>query len=399
MDGGAVQTICETGSGLGGAWSTEGQIVFAPRFGSGLFVVPASGGVPVPATSLDAARGDAAHLFPTFLPDGRHFVFVARNLDPEKTAIALGDLDSKASRPLFHADSFAVWAEPDSLLFAREGALMAQRFDAKSLASVGDPVPIVPNVRFMSDNNNALLSAGRGALLYGLWTHERRLVWVDRTGREVGTVGAVADYDDLSLSPDGRRVAASIRDPGRGLNLDIWVVDTERGSASRVTSERTDEFHPVWLPGGKTLAYMSDHVGFYDLYRRSAEGGAEEVVLKTAWDKVLGDLTRDGLRLLFSGAAGGSGDDLWTVALSGPAEPERVTSTPRFDELVPGPRRTGAGSPSFRTSPVTTRSTCSLIRAARSGWFRRAAGIRRSGGATARNCSTSRSTGGSTPCP
>jgi dipeptidyl aminopeptidase/acylaminoacyl peptidase len=187
----------------------------------------------------------------------------------------------------------------------------------------------------MPDNNNAILSAGGGALLYGLWSHERRLVWVDRTGREVGTVGAVADYDDLAISPDGRRVAASTRDPGRGLNLDVWVIDAERGSTSRVTSERTDEFHPVWLPGGQVLAYMSDRAGFYDLYRRPAGGGAEEVVLKTDWDKTLGGAAPDGRRLVFTGASSGGADDPWTVALPGPAEPERLTNTPRFDEQSP----------------------------------------------------------------
>jgi serine/threonine protein kinase len=84
LDGGAVQTICESGPGLGGSWSPEGRIVFAPRFGAGLMAVAASGGTPVPATSLDSARGDAAHLFASFLPDGRHFLFVARNVTPRR---------------------------------------------------------------------------------------------------------------------------------------------------------------------------------------------------------------------------------------------------------------------------------------------------------------------------
>ena len=334
-DGGAVQTICEGGAGLGATWTPSGRIVFAPRFGTGLSSVAASGGVPTPATTLDATRGDAAHLFPKALPDGRHFLFVARNVDPEKTQVIVGDLDSKATRPLLRADSAAVWAAPGFVLFAREGALLAQKFDAGRLAVVGDPSPVVPNVKFASDNNNAVLASGGATIVYGLWSHERRLVWVDRTGKEVGEVGAVADYDDLALSPDGTRVAVSIRDPARGFNFDVWVLDIERGAATRVTSERTDEFHPIWLPDGRSLIYMSDRAGFYDLYRRPAGGGPEQIVLRTDWDKVAWDVSGDGGRLLFHGIEGKGGEDLWSVALPGPAAPERLTNTPRFDEVAP----------------------------------------------------------------
>jgi eukaryotic-like serine/threonine-protein kinase len=340
VDGSAVQTICESGPGLGGSWSAGGNIVFSSTFGSGLMSVPASGGAAIPATSLDKARSDAAHVFPWFLPDGRHFLFVARNADPEKTMIAVGDLGSRSSRALLHADSLAVWAAPGYLLFAREGALLAQKFDAARLELAGDPIPVAPNVRFMSDNNNAILSAGGGALAYGLWTHGRRLVWIDRAGREVGSVGAVADYDDVAVSPDGRRVAASIRDPARGFNFDVWVLDADRGAAARVTSERTDEFHPVWYPDGSALAYVSDRAGFYDLYRRPSGGGAEEVVLRTNWDKIVWDIAPDGRRLLFNGAqlvngAQQGAPEPWSLALPGPAEPEKLLSASRFERQSP----------------------------------------------------------------
>ena len=335
VESGGVQTICESDLSLGAAWLSSGRIVFAPRFGVGLSSVPASGGTPAPATELDAARGDAAHLFPTALPDGRHFLFVARNVDPEKTEIRVGDLDTKSTRPLLRADSVAVWAAPGYVLFAREGALLAQKFDAARLAVIGEPISITPNVKFASDNNNGLVSAGGSTLAYGLWAHERRLVWVDRSGKEVGTVGAVADYDDVALSPDGRRAAVSIRDRSRGFNFDVWVVDVERGSASRVTSERTDEFHPIWLPDGQSLLYISDRAGFYDIYRRPAGGGTEQIVLKTGWDKVSWDASGDGGRILFQGIEGKGPEDIWTVTSAGPAEPQRVTNTPRFDETMP----------------------------------------------------------------
>jgi len=333
-EGRTIQTICESGSGFGGSWSPDGQIVFASDFGKGLSSVSASGGTASPATELDTARGDATHFFPSFLPDGHHFVFVARNVDPEKTAVMLGDFDSRQTRPLLRADSAAVWATPGWLLFAREGSLFAQRIDPRRFAPEGEPVSIARGVRFFTDTSGAVLSSGKNALVYGLWPHERKLVWVDRRGRELGTLGAVADYDDVAISPDGRRVAAAIRDPARGQNLDVWVLDVERGTASRVTTERTDEFHPVWLPDGEQLIYMSDHAGFYDFYQRPANGGPEQVVLRTKWDKHGSDVSRDGRYLLLSGSPDGHAEDLWAMALSGPPEPKPLVRTVEFTELA-----------------------------------------------------------------
>ena len=97
-DGGPPQTICRSGLGFGGTWGPDGTILFSPVFGAGISAVPAAGGTPVLATDLVASRGDSAHLWPVFLPDGRHFVLIARNLDPEKSVIALGSLGSAETR-------------------------------------------------------------------------------------------------------------------------------------------------------------------------------------------------------------------------------------------------------------------------------------------------------------
>jgi Tol biopolymer transport system component len=332
-EGGAIQTICESGSGFGGSWSQNGRIVFASDFGDGLKVVSASGGATSPATVLDTTRGDANHAYPAFLPDGTHFVFVARNVDPEKTVIALGDLSSRETRPLFRSDSAAVWGPPGYLFFAREGVLFAQPFDPRRLQVVGEPKSFARNVRFSTDSNGIALSASGNVLAYGLWQHEHRLAWVDRKGREQGTLGQVADYEGVEVSPDGQRVAASIRDPSRGQNLDVWVLDVARGNATRVTTERSDEFNPVWTPDGEKLFYVSDRHGYYDVYSRPASGGPEEVVLQTKWDKQITDLTRDGSSLLFHGHPSGHGEDLWLAPLAGSKEPKPLTRTPEFAEL------------------------------------------------------------------
>ena len=334
-EGGTIQTICDSGSGFGGSWSQTGQILFGSEFGSGIQSVSATGGPVSAVTALDKARGEVTHFFPAFLPDGKHFIFVARNVDPDKTSIMLAAVDGKETRPLLRSDSMAVPASPGYLVFAREGSLLAQRFDFRRLTLAGEPIPVAPGVHFFTETNQAILSAGGNTLLYGLWPHEKRLVWVDRKGAEVGTLGLVGDYEALAISPDGRRVAVSERDPARGQNLDIWVFDVGRGTASRVTTERTDDFHPAWFPDGERVLYVSDRAGFYDLYSRPVGGGTEQVLLRTTWDKQSADVAPDGHTVAFSGSPVGHGEDLWSFDLASPGEPKPFVESLQFGENSP----------------------------------------------------------------
>ncbi len=331
-EGGTIQSICEAGSGFGGSWSTTGTILFSPTFGTGLSSVPAAGGTPRAVTTLDAARGDSTHGFPAFLPDGRHFVFAARNIDAEKTALMVGSLDSKETRFLGYSDSAAAWSPMGYLLFSREGALFAQRFEPRRLELQGEPEPVVRDVRFYTDTNAPLWSAAGSTLVYGLWSHDRSLVWVDRKGSVLGRLGPPADYDGIAISPDGRRVATSIRDAARGQNLDVWVLDAERGTATRISSERSDEFHPVWLPDGETVLYVSDRAGPYDLYRRPSGGGAEAPVLRTKWDKILSGASPDGSSVVFVGSPSQQNEDVWMAPLAGSDPPRALVETSRFTE-------------------------------------------------------------------
>jgi Tol biopolymer transport system component len=123
---------------------------------------------------------------------------------------------------------------------------------------------------------------------------------VDRTGREVGTLGELGGYTDVRISPDGRKVAVSVREPDRGQNLDVWVLDASSGTGTRITSERTDEFEAAWFPGGERLVYVSDRFGFYDLFARPAIGGRETILARSNHDKVAPTVSPDGAKLLVS---------------------------------------------------------------------------------------------------
>ncbi len=334
-EGGPVQTICESGGAFYGAWGRLGTILFAKEFGGSIVAVPATGGTPRPVTTLDPAQGELTHLHPDFLPDGRHFLFVARDIDPEKTSIMLASVDSKDVRRLFHADSAAVFADPGYLLFARDSALFAWRFDPRSLELIGQPGPLLEQVRYLSEDNTLAASAAGNRLVYLSGLGQRRLVWVDRKGREVGTLGEIGGYLDVRISPDGRRVAVTRRDPSHGQNMDVWVLDASRGTGTRITAERTDEFDPAWFPDGERLVYVSDHAGFYDVYERPASGGEEKILVRTKQDKVLPTVSPDGRRLLLSVPEAGDYTRI-LAPLSAGGELVRLSANSRFSEEHPG---------------------------------------------------------------
>src|SRR6266852_3353859 len=123
--GGKPEVICDAGADPGGAtWNREGVIVFAPNFEGVLYRVPASGGQPVAVTEAYTAHDESNHIWPEFLPDGHHFLFLVNGRDDQ--GIHLGSLDSKEHHLILRETLVAEYAEPGYLLFGRNGALMPQ---------------------------------------------------------------------------------------------------------------------------------------------------------------------------------------------------------------------------------------------------------------------------------
>ena len=190
LSGGSPQTLCEAPDLWGGTWNRDGVILFAPNFYGPLHRVSATGGEAEPVTALDPSRQQNAHLFPQFLPDGRHFLYLARSAQKQNTGIYVGSLDSKDTRRLVSTESNAVYAPPGYLLFVREGMLLAQPFDDKELQLAGEPFPVVQRVgSFM--NLYAFFSVSEsGVLVYwgGVQNKNTQLVWSDRGGKELKSV-------------------------------------------------------------------------------------------------------------------------------------------------------------------------------------------------------------------
>src|SRR5262249_6007408 len=121
--GGAIQTLGDAPNGRGGTWNRDDVIVFAPKTDGALYRIAATGGVAAPLTALDRTHDEVALLYPWFLPDGKHFLFLAKNANPANTALMVGSLDSRDTKKVLATDRKAAFAPPDHLLFMRDSTL------------------------------------------------------------------------------------------------------------------------------------------------------------------------------------------------------------------------------------------------------------------------------------
>jgi Tol biopolymer transport system component len=203
----------------------------------------------------------------------------------------------------------------------RETTLMARRFDPDRLALSGDAVPLVEQVQTEPAGALAAFAASEtGVLAYqtGGEFAGSRLVWRDRAGKQIGTLGDPGGYMDLSLSRDRKKVAVSMTDPRAG-PPDIWIFDVARGLRSRFTFDPAADRCPTWSPDGTRVAFVSNRKGQFNLYVRSDAGSAvEEAVLEDDRDKVLTDWSTDGRYLLFETRGDpNTQSDVWALPLSG----------------------------------------------------------------------------------
>ncbi|TAK11366.1 MAG: serine/threonine-protein kinase, partial [Acidobacteria bacterium] len=275
IDGGPVAVLCEAKDGRGGAWGANNVIVFAPANAGPLMQVAATGGTPAPATTLDAARGETSHRFPSFLPDGRHFVFASLPAKNQKFDLFLGALDGTRSGPIASSESAAVYADPGYLIFSSANVLVAQHVDVATAKLSGEPVTLgdAPGSQGGTYTSSPPLSASRtGTLAYlGDGFAPTSLRWLDRAGRNAGTLTVPEGrYQEIAMSPDGTRVAVT-RFSSQN-TADLWIADVARGGATRFTSAPGGNVEAVWSPDGKRIAFASDRGGPRDFFVKPASG-------------------------------------------------------------------------------------------------------------------------------
>jgi serine/threonine protein kinase len=339
--GGPPQVVCDARVGRGGTWSRDGVIVFAPYPTEGLYRVSAAGGQPAPLTKLETARAENSHRWPSFLPDGRHFIFVARSGQAENRAIYVGSLDSSETTRLMNGTSNVVYARSPSgsaegfLLFEHDGWLVARPFDTRKLEFTGDPVSIAPKVKgtdpleagTFTVSDTGILAYGGGA------TALRQLAWTDRGGKSLGAVGASGLFIGFALSPDDKRVALDL------VNLDvggreIWLMELARGVATRLTAASAAELSPIWSPDGGRIAFATSRGGgaSTDIFQTLSSGaGRAEALLTSEHRELPTDWSRDGQSLLYERIGKDTKSEIWVLPLAGERKPAPVLQAP-FNE-------------------------------------------------------------------
>ena len=324
--GGAPQVLAMAPNGRGGTWNRDGVIVFAPSAEGPLYRISAAGGELTPVTTLDESRQDVSHRYPWFLPDGRHFLYLARGAAADATAIYIGSLDSKETKRLIAAESGGIYSPPGYLLYVRDGTLVAHNFDAASLELKGEGVPItdVPLVGLDLTSNLARFSVSEnGVLVYytGIEFDKAQLQWVDRDGKQIAALGGSAGYGYLRISRDEKRLAFARRDPAT--RWDIWILEFARDSTTRFTFDSRTEVFPIWSPDTTRIAFSSNREGQMNIYEKlsTGVGNETELVKVPAEPKFVNDWSRDGRFILYHTLSGKTRSDIWVAPLFGDRQP------------------------------------------------------------------------------
>jgi Tol biopolymer transport system component len=332
VSGGPAVGLCEVRDNHGGTWGADDVIVFAAR-GQALQRVRASGGTPTMVTRLNP--GEGSHVYPSFLPDGRRILYRAIHTSDRLRPLYVTAIDSNDRTSVaIDADNVGraanVVYSRGHLLFMSGTTLMAQPFDERRLAVGGEAVPIAENVRRSQPTQSAsgyFSASAAGLLVYESGPAEHSvLAWYDRsTGRQLSIVGKPAVYFDVTLSPQGDQVAASIRDPTR-LTADIWLYDATRGVGRPFTSEPGNDRIAIWSPDGSRIVFGSSRTAPQDLYQKSTDSAEakESLLLEAPNVQVPEDWAPDGESILYGTNAPDGRRDLWILPLAGGRQPRPV---------------------------------------------------------------------------
>jgi serine/threonine protein kinase/Tol biopolymer transport system component len=329
--GGASVALTDASDPIGGAWGSNGTILFTPqRVNAAIWQVPARGGPAAPATRLGDELAEPSHRWPVFLPDGNRFLYFVRSLDAARTGIYLGRLDAPAAPPgdpIHRTESDVIvvtdGTEPmGTLVYAAGDLLMARRLDLDALRVVGEPRVLSDGVGGSGPHSKAMFSASPQALVTARAVpFASVLVQVARDGREVRRWPVPELQNWPRVSPDGTRLGWWQLEPASGAS-EIWVEDLVRGSRSRI-SGRERATVPIWMRDGRSLAYRSGTATGMVLRVSAADGSIapRTLVCPRDWCDP-SDVTPDGRALVVTAFSNAAPPDIWLVPVDGaPATP------------------------------------------------------------------------------
>jgi DNA-binding winged helix-turn-helix (wHTH) protein/Tol biopolymer transport system component len=287
---GTVVALCDLPPHPEGVYGTWGADAIVYSAGTRIFRVPTEGGIPEVAVQLDADESGAK--WPWFLPDGRRFVYMARlrTRDGRVKLMTPG----KPAITVLAAASNVQWVDPGYLIFARDGALVAQRFDPDTGKVTGELLPVASPVVYSRSTTRAAFAVSRsGVLVYQPRGDSSQLLWVDDSGSS-GPVVSSGDLVGVRLSPDGGRALFSRATPAFG-TYDLWYVDLARGAEWRLTSEPTSEIGGQWLPDGSGVVFSAERQGSPHLFSRRLNEDNDRELRPAGAFTVAHDVAPDGV--------------------------------------------------------------------------------------------------------
>jgi eukaryotic-like serine/threonine-protein kinase len=342
-NGGPVQPLYEVpATALGGAWNRDGVILFARTGGSGLWRISATGGEATLMTSPDALRQEISHRYPTFLPDGGHFLYSIVSGQKETRGVYLGSLDGTLKRRLLNEVTSVryVAAVPGGatddgwLVFMQDGALLARPFNARQFEFTGEQFALSDKVGddILYRNYSTFSVSNNGVLVFdpGLNRQRRQYRWVDRRGQPINSLDVAAGVYQIWLSPDEKRFIADRDDP-QASTPDLWLYDIAGGNPVRFTFDPAQDFNPVWAPDGSRIVWASTRGGrILNLYQKAASlTGEETLLLSSDQAKFPTDWSQDGRFIIYHHRDPLTKSDIWVLPVSGSgaAQPFPVVRT------------------------------------------------------------------------
>jgi serine/threonine-protein kinase len=340
VEGGTPLEICHVGQVVPGAgWSPDDTIIFATSPDSGLFRVPSAGGTPEPLTTPASADGEQGHAWPQLLPDGESLLFTVSTV--KGSSIAVLSLRTGQWRTLEKGMGGARYLPSGHLIFARFEGLVAVPFDPVEGRTAGEPVVVLDDVYTIPALRGVGMAAfavsDTGVLVYmpgGAEAGENSLVWVDRDGRSRAVSREAGGYEWPRLSPDGKKLAVTNRTTDG--STDIWVLDIERDTRSRLTLTGNNIL-PAWSPDGRRIAFASTRGGssVVNLFWKAADGSGEASrLVESPHPRFPLSWSPDGQLLAITEWNPDSMRDIWILDLNGSEESRPIINT-QYDEYSP----------------------------------------------------------------
>ena len=331
--GGVVQNLCDAPFGRGGTWNRDGVILFTPGIHDVVYRMPDGGGQPSPVTKFKTPGRFAGGRWPYFLPDGKHFLYSANEGDDQHAKVMAASLDSLETHIVLNETTNVEYGS-GHLFYMKDGNLVRQAFDAGALKLMGNPIPVASGVEYYAPKQLGNFSVSENGILIYRTAYDAptQIVWLDRSGKQLGSIGQPMVSSGARLSPDGHSVLLQRPDATDKSNVDLWLMNVERGTLSRFTFDPKPVYTGAWSPDGKQLA-IGTVPGRVQIVAANGSGNAKAVTQTEQASATVSDWSRDGQTILLNAQTSDRGWDIFILPVSG-SEPTPFVHSP-FDEVAP----------------------------------------------------------------